>query len=555
VKAGARLIVAALAIAAVTAGALSSSAARATQVSQERPNILVFETDDQTQQSMFMMTKTKSLIADHGVTFTNSFVSLSLCCPSRATFLTGQYAHNHGVLDNEEPGGGYYKLDNSNTLAVWLQRAGYTTILVGKYLNKYGTRPPVNEVPPGWSDWHSLRNLSYEGWSMNDNGRIQPQPGYQTDGFARVAADAIRNRAAGKPFFLWLTFHAPHVGPPRDPDDPTGFGTPSPAPKYRDRFADAPLPMPPSYDEQDVGDKPRAIADLPLITLTQKDALRESYQQALESLLSVDDAVQTVMDELSREQLLDDTIVMFTSDNGFLYGEHRVKETKDLLYEPSIRVPLLMRGPGIPEGLHLPQMAANVDLTPTIVEAAHASPQRVMDGRSLWPILRDPGRWLGDPLLLEGAASDLASMPFVGIRTSRYKYVEWRTGERELYDLLADRYELRNLHGNPAYAKVEKALAAELKALRTCAGDSCRPPVSVAVKQRCAGDGTVAAAMAGTDAGSVVRAEFLRNGRVIAVRTAAPFEARLKTAGPLRARVTLLDGRRVTRDAVLRACR
>jgi arylsulfatase A-like enzyme len=248
-----------------------------------RPNVLVLMTDDQTVESMRVMPNVKTLIADQGVTFDNSFVSYSLCCPSRATFLTGQYAHNHGVWGNTAPNGGYYKLDSTNTLPVWLQRAGYQTIHLGKYLNQYGTRNP-REIPPGWGQWYGTPDPStyrYLNYQINENGNLvqfgNAAADYKTDVESRLAVDLISRQAADpRPFFMWVAFLAPHSGNPRDADDPSGIATPSPAARHKNRFANEPLPTPPSLNEADMSDKPAAMRNRPLLTPARLAAILPS---------------------------------------------------------------------------------------------------------------------------------------------------------------------------------------------------------------------------------------------------------------------------------------
>ncbi|TML17470.1 MAG: hypothetical protein E6G31_00735 [Actinobacteria bacterium] len=304
----------------------------------------------------------KSLIADQGVTFDNSFVSYSLCCPSRSTFLTGQYAHNHGVWGNAAPSGGYYKLDSTNTLPVWLQRAGYQTIHLGKYLNQYGTRNP-REIPPGWGQWYGTPDPStyrYLDYTINENGNLvqfgTAAGDYKTDVESRLAVDLIARQATDpRPFFMWVAFVAPHSGAPRDADDPTGLATPSPAPRDKDHFANEPLPMPPSFNEADVSDKPLAIRRRPLLNEREIAAIRENWQQRRETLLAVDEAVGSIVETLREAGELDNTLILFTSDNGFFHGEHRIANGKVLWYEPSIRLPLLLRWTGnksLPRGVH-----------------------------------------------------------------------------------------------------------------------------------------------------------------------------------------------------------
>src|ERR687883_2117598 len=235
-----------LAVAATSAAlavGLGLSSHRSHAAAKPRPNILVFETDDQTLAEMSVLPNVRRLIGDQGVTFDANVDSFSLCCPSRATLLTGQYSHNNGVRGNTAPQGGYYKLDSTNTLAVWLQKAGYYTAHVGKYLNQYGTRDP-REIPPGWTDWHGSVDPStyrYYGYTLNENGTLHtycatPQPScYQTDVYRDKAVDIIRARAGGPAWFMWVAFLANHSGGPREPGDPQ-LGTPVPAPRYKDRL-------------------------------------------------------------------------------------------------------------------------------------------------------------------------------------------------------------------------------------------------------------------------------------------------------------------------------
>ena len=293
-----RILMAVLAAGIVAVAAFSGSASQAQTPPPVRPNVVVIMTDDQTVESMRVMPNVKALLADQGVTFDNSFVSYALCCPSRATYLTGQYAHNHGVWGNAAPNGGYYKLDSTNTLPVWLQRGGYQTIHLGKYLNGYGTRN-ATEVPPGWGEWYgSVDPTTYRfyNYTLNENGRTvnygTGAANYQTDVYAQKAVDLIAAQAADpRPFFLSVAFLAPHSGGPRDPDDPPNLGTPAPAPRHRNVFRTQPLPIPPSFNEADVSDKPAAVRNRPLLTAGRINGIREMYQQRLESLLAVDEAV------------------------------------------------------------------------------------------------------------------------------------------------------------------------------------------------------------------------------------------------------------------------
>ena len=339
-----------------------------------RPNVIVIMTDDQTVESMRVMPGVRSSLAAAGTTFERAFASTALCCPSRATLFTGQYMHNHGVLGNRPPEGGYGRLDTREYLPVWLQRAGYHTVHIGKFLNRYGQDSPPTEVPPGWSEWYASVDPStyqYTGYQLNENGVVNRHARYQADEYTQRAVDAVARLSPGPtPFFMSLAYLAPHSGGPRDPDDPAGLVTPSPAPRHRDAFASEPPPRSAAFDEADVSDKPRLIRRLPRLSAARRAAIAENYRQELESLLAVDEGVVRVVDALRAAGELDNTLILFTSDNGFFHGEHRVPSGKVMVYEPAVAVPLIMRGPGVPRGARRRQLVTNADLAPTILRTA-----------------------------------------------------------------------------------------------------------------------------------------------------------------------------------------
>jgi N-acetylglucosamine-6-sulfatase len=441
---------------------------------QARPNIVVIETDDQTLESMRVMDNVNALIGDQGVTFTNSFVNYSLCCPSRATFLTGQYMHNHRVFGNKSPKGGFerfHSLHGDNNLAVWLQDAGYHTAMIGKYLNHYVFRPPV---PPGWSEWYAAANQKLYDYPLDENGTLvhygEDPADFKQDVLTGKAVNFINRRVPkAQPFFLWLTYTAPHVGegPYEDPNPPSNCrDAPKPAPRHAHAFDSEPLPRPPNFNEADVSDKPAAIRNRPRLSESAIAYIVRNYRCELESLLSVDEGVEKVVDALSETDELDNTLLIFTSDNGFFHGEHRIPANKTRIYEESIRVPLQMRGPGIPQGVNVSDLVINADLAPTIVDVANADPGLEMDGRSLIPVANKPGIEQGRELLIE-------EPDFKAIRTERYIYAEHGGGARELYDLNKDPFELRSRHDDPAYRSVKGQLAARLHELQSCAGSSC----------------------------------------------------------------------------------
>ena len=526
-----------------------------------RPNILVLETDDQTFESMAVMSKTRELIGAQGTTFTRSFANYALCCPSRSTLYTGQYAHNHGVVTNTPPNGGFTRLDTSNWLPIWLQAAGYRTMHVGKFLNGYGRDAPPS-VPPGFTDWHGTVDPStygFYGYTVYENGTRRTYPGvYSTDFIAARAGELVAAAApAAQPFFMSVAFVAPHSGRPREPDDLPGIATPAVAPKYANAFAGTALPQPASFNEVDVSDKPLAMQARPRLTPARVAAIQEAYQQRLESLLSVDDAVASIVSTLRSTGELDNTLILFTSDNGFFHGEHRIPTGKVLAYEPSIHLPLLMRGPGVPRGATAKQLVTNADLAPTIVDAADATPARAQDGRSLLELLAEPGTEWGRELLIEGGNAQ--GLTFSGLRNYRWKYVEYADGQVELYDLEHDPDELTSLHPEPEFAALRARLAARLAVLRTCAGRSCRtrPALRLHLRRR---QCRFVTAIRGADAGAIELVRFAVRGRSVARAAREPFRRRLNPRlrpgrrFVVRARVRLDDGRVVTLDRRARAC-
>jgi N-acetylglucosamine-6-sulfatase len=574
--------------------ALLALALLAPATAQAKPNIVFIMTDDQTVSSTAVQ-RNVGLIQTQGTTFTQTIASYPLCCPSRATYLSGQYSHNHGVIHNAGPFGGYTRFDNSNALPLWLQGAGYRTMHVGRYLNGYGVQnPDMTEVPPGWNDWVSAvgeQVFNYERWQTNENGQIFNRPGpdhpdeHQTDFFGRRAADLIDQAApSNQPFFLSLTFPAPHSGFPIEPDDPPFLATPYPAPRHRNAFANTPLPRPPSFDEADVSTKPQIVADRPRLSPEWIAAIQENYQQELESLLSVDDAVGSVLNALERSGELDNTLLIYTSDNGFFHGEHRLASEKVLPYEESARIPLIMRGPGVPRGLKIGQLVSNIDWAPTIVDAADARARRLMDGSSLFGVMKDPRRERGREIVMENGVGANGVPMFRGLRNERYVWIDHKTtGEYELYDLRKDPYQLHNLEDLDSYAAIRGALAKRLHKLQRCRGvkacGASRPKLRLTARQeqpkpkRAKGKRRARAAakcvdrdlrlsVVGADLGKLLRVDYYRGARKLRGTRRPPFTVRVsRRALPrgrrltLRALATAVDGRRATYDKVVRTCR
>jgi arylsulfatase A-like enzyme len=549
------------ALALATGGAAGGAAAKKPPT---RPDIVVIMSDDQTVDSVRYQSHVLNEIGKHGATFANSFVNYSLCCPSRSTFLTGLYAHNHHVLGNAPPRGGFdrfERIDANNDLPLWLQASGYYTGEVGKYLNGYGNNAPTL-VPPGWNEWSAVSGpVNYYDYQLNENGTLatfaEEPSDYVDTVITKNAVDFIHRNANGpSPIFLYVAYKAPHGGGPHPGGPRCGSGAPEPPPRHYGQFSSIPLPEPPNFNEADVSDKPTFIQRLPLLTPARIAAEQTLYQCELESIQGVNDGVNAIVDALKSAGTLRRTLLVYTSDNGFFHGEHRIYTGKVKVYEPSIRVPLLMRGPGIPEGVRVHDMVINADLAPTIVDAAAARAHRIMNGLSILSDAQHPRRELGRRLLIEGTN-------FKAIRTQRYKYVQYDNGEIELYDEQLDPYELQNQANNPAYAPVQALLATELGHLADCRQDGCArlPRLEVKLHYRRARSrfggpcarAHVTAKVRGKDRPLVTQSDFTVNGVAGGAIPAPPFQIvvpkrELDPRRHARVHVTIemLDGRELT---------
>jgi N-acetylglucosamine-6-sulfatase len=531
----------------------------------EKPSFVVIQTDDQTLEGLYAayktfegsgktraMPNTLDLIAKRGMTFTRYYVSYPLCCPSRVSLLTGRYAHNHNVKGNIQPDGGFSGFEQqgayTHNLAVWMQNAGYKTIHIGKFLNGYGDKPydEGKVIPPGWSSWHTVLNADtdhyYYGYLMNNNGAIEGPYGdsgswttreygarddvgcpfaptnglpcyYETDHLTELATREIAETPADQPFYLQLDYTAPHG----DFRRPAG---PEPAPRHYDWFKGARLPhdRAEGFDEGNVSDKPRFIREAPHLTLNDKHTYRVYWQKQLEALRSVDDGVRLIVETLGGVSRLRNTYILFTSDNGFFFGEHRLLGGKFLAYEPATHLPFLIRGPGIKPGTKSGELTSQIDIAPTVLELAGATADKSIDGRSMIPFLKDPSLRTRRPLLFEsfvetsdvdqqggaetppayeppaggdaqtssakgGATASILAPPkdYEGIRLGPYKYIAWPDGEKELYDISKDPNELNNLVKIPNYYPIRNYLhtlltggVEEEGGLEDCVGRTCR---------------------------------------------------------------------------------
>ena len=491
--------VAAVALLAVSTGEADRAAAQSPERAN-RPNVVVVMTDDQTVEQMRAMPRTRALIGGAGTTFKNSFSTFPLCCPSRATYITGQYPHNHKVLGNqpEELGGyrGIYREQRPNgrdTLPVWMRNAGYATAHIGKYLNGYLAQRQANgkpERPNGWQNWQgSVDPTTYDfrDYCLNENDSLvwygrrnrcpQDQPSrpggeiHQGDNYTRKAVAYIRNAPRSKPFFLSVAYLAPHGGGPSTPR--CGNAPKSPR-RHAGAFDGIQLPPKKTFNEEKIADKPSSIRSLPRFDAAAAEQIRRRYQCRRESLLHVDEGVKAIVNGLRARGELGNTLIIFTADNGFFTGEHRVPGGKILHYEEASRVPLLMRGPGVPRR-RVSEQVANVDLASTILDVGNARPTRIQDGRSL---LRTAARPEGAPsrdiLLENGPKLPQGYQYYRAIRTPRFKFVRYGNGERELYDLRVDRLEERSRHRVKRYDRAERRLARRLRALQECRGAGCR---------------------------------------------------------------------------------
>jgi N-acetylglucosamine-6-sulfatase len=534
-----------------------------------RPNIVVIQSDDQTVDSMRFMDRTRSLVGERGATFQNHYVNWPVCCPSRATLLTGQYSHNHGVLGNSPPEGGFQAFDNDNTTALWLQARGYTTAHVGKFLNGYGSGEGADVVPPGWDEWHTTDGAGQAvyNYPLNENGTLveygQEVADFKQDVFTERAVELIdQHIGAARPLYLQLDYTAPHAGGPQPlPQPPADCqNSARPAPRHATAFDSEPLPQDASFNEADVSDKPPAIQELPLLDQAAIDNLTRRYRCRIESLLSVDEGVAAVIDALGDAGELGRTYVIYTSDNGFFTGEHRVANGKTRVYEPSSTVPLMVRGPGIPAGASVRDLTINADLAATIVDVSGATPTLAIDGRSLLPAAQAPWVERGRELLID-------TNQYEAVHTQRYVWVEHDTGEVELYDLREDPFQLQSVHDDPGYTGVRNRLAERLDDLRTCAGGSCRrsPALRLVLRGKKGKNGCrrppVRASFAGGDRGEIRRAQFFVGARTVKTDNRAPFEYRFsrRSLGKgrvlVRARAELADGRRIGWERSLRVCR
>ena len=465
------------------------------------PDLVLITTDDMNASDFAALPRTHALLAEQGTTFPNYFLTSPSCSPSRVNVLRGQYAHNSGVRSNRGEFGGWKAFTESgasqSTIATWLHDAGYRTAHIGKHLNGY-SRAAGNDLRPGWDEWVVPMPVDYFDYTLSLGATTEEHghapEDYLTDVLAAKAAAFITSTPADQPLFLYFTPKAPHL--------------PSvPAPRHAGAFANHSLDTAGAFNEADLSDKPQALQREPLTT-DEIAALEQQERGRLESLLAVDEAVAGILAALQEAGRLAAAYIVFTSDNGWLMGQHRYVG-KGVPYEEAIRVPMLVRGPGVPAGVTNPSLVANIDLAPTFADLASVPAPDFVDGRSLTEAFAG-GASGREALLIEifgsgeaarptkqgkekatkkdrkandsaadsaaDAGEEDARDPFRAIRTADWLYVEYGipvTGS-EMYDLQADPNEMTNLAGDPTHAATETDLAAWLATLVDCAADTCR---------------------------------------------------------------------------------
>jgi N-acetylglucosamine-6-sulfatase len=441
-----------------------------------RPNVVLILTDDMRQADLFAMPKTRALLAARGMTFPNAINPHPLCCPARAELGTAQYAQNNGVHSNMGPYGGYQAYNPKKTLATWMKDSGYNTAFLGKHLNEYD--PHKDGRDPGWTVWDPTMNAGvydmipgrYAQW--NDGHLVKPKV-HVTDYLGNASVRTIKRFAAqDKPFFIFDSYIAPHDSWWRELDD---WGPPRPPARFAGTHSDAPfLPASkPNFNEADMSDKAGFVKTLPKRSVAK---LTRYYRARLDALAAVDENVAKTIKTLDETGELTNTVIIFTSDNGYSMGEHRW-DFKTLAFEEDLRVPLIVSGPGIKPGSTNPEAANTVDIASTIADLGNTSPTRLTDGQSLVPILHGTRtKRLGDTTLIQAGAMDFdpsVAWLFRGVRTARYTFTYWpQAHEYELYDRLRDPWMMNSVDADPRYAVIKTELMRRTRMLGACSGES-----------------------------------------------------------------------------------
>lgn len=430
-----------------------------------KPNIVLVVTDDQRWDTLWAMPGVLETIAGKGVTFTNGFVVNPQCCPSRASLLTGRYSHGTGVYRNTPPYGGFASFRDRTTIATALQAQGYTTALVGKYLNGYGGGAGPAYVPPGWDTWAAFHGPPrYYRYRLALGSRVvrlgaKPER-YSTTALGELALSFLRT--AQEPFFLEFAPFAPHA-----PATPPATDAP--------RGDELSWWTPTRTRERNRSDKPAYVRTLAPLTAKEVANIAQFERRQILALAAVDDVVRRIVSELETRGVMGRTLIVFTSDNGMAWGAHELATgAKYAPYEEAIRVPLVVRYDPLTAGRARDEarLVLNLDLAPTFAALAGARLPNV-DGRDLRPLLRpaSAASWRNDFViehLFAGGPGRQRVPTYCALRSTRYKYVAYETGEVELYDLSRDPNELHNLHARSELRGLERELRSRLEA-------GCRP--------------------------------------------------------------------------------
>jgi N-acetylglucosamine-6-sulfatase len=453
-------------------GAVGASAAKPVSagrhVADTRLNVVVILSDDERSDGTGVMKNVQTLLADHGVTFTDAHVTTSLCGPSRASILTGQYAHHTGVLDNFGPHSYPAFKEQSNDLGVWMHRAGYETALVGKYVNAYTNADVHHAIPPGWDNWQVMDSIpmeEYYNYSINDNGHLvhygSKPSDYSTTVLTHKAVQFIQG--ARHPFFLYFAPVAPHLPA-------------IPARRDQGKLENIAPIHSPDFNQRNIGKEPWRFWHKDMLSAAAQLYINHIRIKQEESLLSLDRSVRSVVRALKARHELNRTVILYTSDNGFLWGEHRLGG-KVWPYEESTHVPLIVRTPWTTSAQRNDQPVLNIDLASTISAIAGTRPGLPQDGRSLLPFLQGKQVPWRHAFLVEYLGRDLLNgrsgpPPYVAVQTRRSLDVEYRNGWRELYNLKKDPWELNNLAGDPRTKPLQATLSQVLQRLYTAAPTS-----------------------------------------------------------------------------------
>ncbi|MBL6962093.1 MAG: sulfatase-like hydrolase/transferase [Anaerolineales bacterium] len=437
-----------LRLSALTAGAATLTSCEKWLVSaglkEERPNFLIIYTDDQRYDSMWQMPRTQELIFDQGVTFNHGYITTPLCGPSRCSILTGMYAHSHNIRENQDEG------FNETTFAKYLQDDGYYTGMVGKYLNEWTVK---DKPKPEFEYWRAIsRGQSrYNNPDIMVDGEwVRHQGQYITDVFGDYVIEFIEKaERKQKPFCLYFAPNAPHA--PATPAD-------------EDKFLSIDLPeFPPNFNEEDVSDKPNWIQEKePLLSDEAIHEINEFRNDQLLTLRSLDRNIERIINKLKEEELLDKTVIIFLSDNGKLWGEHRMA-SKNSFYEEASRVPFALRFPPlVPTPYVEEKPVSNIDIAPTLYDLARIPIPPEVEGESLVPLLQT-GDSLRDGVLIEGWPG---RGHYAAYHVGNYVYAETEGDKSEFYDLEKDPYQLSNGIDQPEYQPIIEKLKNSLDQVR-----------------------------------------------------------------------------------------